>query len=300
MRAKNVIYLNSVVGILQQYSYFRATINWDAVRQQAVSSVENGTPRTDAILAALKALNDNHSYYIPPGTASPLTPFVRPECAANQSPRLPFDWPSDIGFVAVGGFGGSGSAASAFATNLQATIRDQDRPGNAGWVVDLRHNTGGNYSPMISGVGPVLGEGLAGYFVRSDGSLIPWGYENGALWQFSPTSRDVLVTNPYRLSVPPRRIAVLTDSLTNSSGEATAVGFRGRADTKTFGGQTCGRSSSIFGHKLNDGGILGVMDSIDADRLGTNYGGGVLVPDERISDDLQLYARVVAWIRSGQ
>src|SRR5688572_2256517 len=125
MRAKNVVYLNAVVGILQQYSYFRATIDWDAVRQQAVSSVQNGTSRTDAILAAIKALNDNHSYYIPPGTASPLTPFVRPECAANQSPRLPFDWPSDIGFVAVGAFGGSGAAASFFATNLQATIRNQ-------------------------------------------------------------------------------------------------------------------------------------------------------------------------------
>lgn len=299
IRAANVAYLNAVVDLLQQYSYVRATIDWGAVRQQAVSSVENGTPRTDAILAAIKILNDNHSYYIPPRSFSPLTPFVTPECASNASPRLPFDWPSDIGFVTVGAFSGSGAAASFFATNLQATIRDQDRPSNAGWVVDLRRNTGGNYSPMISGVGPILGEGLAGYFVRSDESTIPWGYENGALWQYSPTSRDVTVANPYRLSVVPRRIAVLTDSLTNSSGEATAVAFRGRADTRTFGGQTCGRSSSISGHRLSDGGTLGIMDAIDADRLGNRYG-GVLVPDERISDDLQLYARVVAWIREGR
>lgn len=297
--ASNVAYLNAVVNIMEQNSYFRAAIDWPAVRQQALTSVQNGTSRPDAIVAALRVLNDNHSYYLRPGSSSPLTPFVRPECAANASSRLPFDWPSDIGFVAVGAFSGTAAAASVFATSLQATIRDQDRPGNSGWVVDLRRNTGGNYSPMISGVGPILGEGLAGYFVRSDESTIPWGYENGALWQFSPAQRDVTVQVPYRLSVAARRVAVLTDSLTNSSGEATAVAFRGRPDTRTFGGQTCGRSSAIVGFPLGDGGTLGLVTSIDADRLGNKYG-GVLLPDERISDDLQLYARVVAWIRDGR
>ena len=50
---------------------------------------------------------------------------------------------------------------------------------------------------------------------------------------------------------------------------------------------------------LSDGSLLGVVAVLDADRLRNVYG-GVLVPDETIRDDAQLYARVVAWLREGR
>jgi hypothetical protein len=298
-REKDVAYLNQVLNAFQSYSYYRNQIDWPPLRKQVIGAVEGGTARIDAILLAIRLVNDNHSWYRTAGGSVTYTPFSAPECVADASPQLPFAWPADVGYVYVGAFGGSTAAAEAYAEQIQATIRDNDRSGNAGWVVDLRHNTGGNYLPMIAGVGPVLGEGLAGYFRYASGTLSPWGYVEGALWTGTTASRDVFVKNPYRLSTPARRVAVLTDSLTISSGEATAVAFRGRPDTRTFGGETCGRSSAIGGITLSDGGTLGILQAVDADRLGRVYG-GKLQPDETIRDDMQLYSRVVTWLRSGQ
>jgi hypothetical protein len=299
LKAKDVAYLQQVLNAFQSYSYYRKTIEWPTLRTQVIDAVEGGMARLDAILLAIRLVNDNHSWYRYPNGSGFWFPFSTPECQANQSPQTPFNWPVYVGYVHIGGFYGCGAAATTFAEKIQATIRDNDRPGNAGWVVDLRHNTGGNLWPMIGGVGSVLGEGLAGYFVDADGAYLPWGYVEGGMWLGTMSNRDASVKSPYRLSTPPRRVAVLTDSLTNSAGEATAIAFRGRPDTRTFGGETCGRSSSISSITLSDGGTLGVLDALDADRLGAVYG-GKLQPDETIRDDMQLYARVVAWLRSGQ
>jgi carboxyl-terminal processing protease len=295
----DVAYLQQVVDLFQSNAYYRASIDWPPLRKQVIDAVQGGMDRLDAILLAIKLVNDNHSYYLFPKSSTIYFPFSTPECLANASPLTPFTWPDDVGYAYVGAFSGSGSAAATYAEKIQGAIRASDRAGNVGWVVDLRGNGGGNYSPMIAGVGPVLGEGLAGYFVHSDGTSISWGYIEGALWFSTTSNREISVNSPYHLSIPPRRVAVLTDSLTNSSGEAVAVAFRGRPDARTFGGETCGRSSSISQFTMSDGGTVGVLTALDADRLGKVYG-GKLPPDETIHDDLQLYSRVVNWLRSGQ
>ena len=297
--ASDQTYLREVIGAFEQRAYRRATIDWTGIRQQVLAAVDGGMQRLPAIMLTIKLVNDNHSYYIAKNSSAINFPFYTPECQDNRSPMTPFDWPSDVGYVAVGAFSGSMASATYFATQIQDVIRQSDKPNMAGWVVDLRGNTGGNYGPMIAGVGPILGGGVAGYFRRADGSGFGWGYADGGLGDGGPTPTVKYLSNPYSLIEPARRVAVLTDSLTNSSGEATAVAFRGRPATRTFGGETCGRSSAIGGYALSDGGSLGILEMVDVDRLGNVYG-GKMPPDETIRDDKQMYARVIQWLRAGQ
>ena len=35
---------------------------------------------------------------------------------------------------------------------------------------------------MIAGLGPVLGEGLLGWFIDPVGAEVPWEYRDGASW----------------------------------------------------------------------------------------------------------------------
>lgn len=58
------------------------------------------------------------------------------------------------------------------------------------------------------------------------------------------------------------RVAVLTAI----SGEAVAIAFRGRADTRSFGTPTCGLSTSNHTDRLSDGGNLYLTASVMADR----------------------------------
>ena len=91
--------------------------------------------------------------------------------------------PATVGFIRIGAFGGSADEARDFANGLQRQIASADRDDLAGWIVDVRGNGGGNMWPMIAGVGPILGEGRAGYFIDPVGAEIFWEYRDGASWE---------------------------------------------------------------------------------------------------------------------
>ena len=69
-----------------------------------------------------------------------------------------------------------------------------DRVSLVGWIVDLRGNTGGNMWPMVAGVGPVLGNGVAGFFVPPVGASTPWSFPEGSRW--SPLRPPLCLHSP--------------------------------------------------------------------------------------------------------
>jgi len=91
-------------------------------------------------------------------------------------------------------------------------------------------------------------------------------------------------------------VAVLFDNLTASAGEATAVSFLGRPNTRSFGAATCGLSSGNRGYGLVGGATLALTVAVDADRLMRKYGGQI-VPDESIADPNQVVTRAIEWLQ---
>jgi len=156
-------YLNEIIGLMQANSINRNQINWTDFRAQVFARAQGAQTIADtypAISLALGLLDDHHSFYSAPGGSGIGNPSSR-RCAAPavSKPALP----PDVGYVRVNAFGGADAAAvRAFADSVQDQIRAADGPALAGWIVDLRGNGGGNMWPMIAGVGPVLGEGIAG------------------------------------------------------------------------------------------------------------------------------------------
>jgi carboxyl-terminal processing protease len=184
----------------------------------------------------------------------------------------------------------------AFADSLQQQIRTADAATVIGWVVDLRGNGGGNMWPRVAGVGPVLGEGVAGYFVPPTGAPVAWSYMGGGSF-----NDGVLVTQTSTSYEPIRRgakVAVLTDSLVASSGEAVVVSFRGRPNTRSFRGATCGLSTANSTLRLSDGATLFLTTALMADRNRVGNGDSI-PPDEPMSGDADVVQRAIAWIRSG-
>jgi hypothetical protein len=150
--------------------------------------------------------------------------------------------------------------------------------------------------PMIAGVGPVLGAGTAGYFVLPTGALQPWGY--GAGGAYLNGNLVVAAAGAYELRRRDPRVAVLTDKRVASSGEAVAVAFRGRPNTRTLGTETCGVPTANSTFTLSDGGMLSLTTGLDADRTQNVYN-APLPPDEVITDPSAVAPRAIAWIRSG-
>lgn len=291
-------YTNEILEILQDNSVNRATINWTDFRDQVIQRA-NGAQRISdlhpAISVALGLLGDHHSYYLAASGAYVPNPTGM---SCSPTSAAPPAIPVDIGYIRIPGFSDATPGADvAFAESIQDQLRSRDRPGLAGWVVDVRGNTGGNMWPMIAGIGPVLGEGIAGYFVPPPAApSTAWGYRNGG--SFSGASVVIQMSTPYTLITQAPRVAVLTDDAVASSGEAVVVAFRARPNTRSFGSATCGVSTANRRFDLSDGASLLLTVSVMADRTLSLYGQSV-VPDETVSGDAEVVQRAIFWLRSG-
>jgi carboxyl-terminal processing protease len=270
-------YLTEALDVMQRFSINRNHIEWPAFRAEVLRGARGAQTFRDtypALRYAVRALGDNHSYFREPSEVGGASAFsATPPTSPPRADRVH----ERIGYLRVPGYRGFGtdSAATAFAQQLQDMLRDLDRSApTCGWIVDLRPNTGGNMGPMLLGVGPLLGSGVVGYNVDPDSVWVPWRYDRRH------------VPAPYEMIHPDPPVAVLTSSLTISSGEAIATTFRGRPDTRSFGASTGGLTTGIRGHTLPDGAVIGVAASVFADRTRRIYG-GVLVPDQPVPGVMQ-------------
>ena len=291
-------YLEQVLTIMQNNSINRLTLDWTAVRAQAIEAAGAAQTIPDTypgIRTALARLADDHSSYR--GADGVIVAVRLRSCTGSGGPARPASLPATIGYVSVGGFSGTAAEATVFANNIQTVIRMSDRDDLSGWLVDLRGNSGGNMWPMIAGLGPVLGEGLLGFFISPTGAITSWEYRDGA--SYSGTNAIQRVDNPYRVRRERPRVAVLSDNAVASSGEATLIAFRQRPETRSFGLPTCGLSTANSPYTLPDGAILNLTTAVMADRTQTRYGDQVQ-PDEVIADRAELVNRAIAWLQTGR
>lgn len=284
-------YLTGILDKMKLNSLNRNQINWDEFYKNVFEKAKTAKniyeqQVTEAISLALTQLNDNgHSYFIT-NSGSFIVGSNRNGCPAVGIGT--FSIPNNIGYVKVAGFTGSGNIANSFAEQIQNDIKKQDKESIVGWIVDLRGNTGGNMWPMVAGLGPLIGEGIIGYFIDNEGNTFPWELENGK-------TSGVSVNLPYKLINQKIKIAVLTDKATASSGEATSIAFRGLNNVKSFGTNTCGISTAVQGFPFGDGSTLGLVVSNMADRNKKIYGKEV-IPDVAEPDPQKQTQKAIAWI----
>ena len=290
-------YIDDILGIMENNSLNRATINWADFRAQVTARAQGAQTILDlepAISLALGLLKDHHSFYKAASGRYVSSPNSR-SCSAPPvaAPSIP----ADVGYVQVSGFVYTQPGSDvAFAEGVENGIRSRDAPRLVGWIVDVRGNSGGDMWPMIAGVGSVLGDGVAGYFVPPLGETsTPWGYRDGAA--FNADNVACRTSSPYVLMVPGPKVAVLTDGAVASAGEAVVVAFRARPNTRSFGGATCGDSTANQGFSLSDGAMLYLTVAVMADRDLSAYGDSI-VPDEVLSGDAPVVDRAIAWLRS--
>lgn len=291
--------VDTLLNQMEREALHRARIDWPALRAatlQRLGTEPSEAQAEAAMTEALSRLLEPHSYIIRPGGgmfSGRVPGWQRPVCADAGSGRPVL--PADIGYVRVGAISGSGQAAQDEARAIQRQIAEQDRPGLLGWIVDLRANGGGNMYPMIAGLGPLLGDGVAGYFIAPDGSRLSWSYSAGAA--SAGNSALLTVPQPYQMRQPGARVAVLSDCRNGSSGEATLISFIGRpAPTRLFGTPSYGVSTAVRGSEIGLGYSLGLAVSTMADRLGRAYGERVPV-DEQIDDATRVVERAAQWLR---
>ena len=301
------MFLNQMLNIMENNSIHKHTIDWSDFRGKVFARVPGARTIKDAepgILLALKMLGDNHSFIVKPDGSTFRYDTLSLRC--NSEVFLKPAMPANVGYVKVNGtdyitnlavVDSFSAEAVAFSKEIQEQIKSHDNANIVGWIVDLRNNWGGNMWPMLAGIGPVLGEGIAGYSIDADSVATWWGYKDGAA--VSSERGGIVrtnVTDPYELIVSNPKVAVLLDKGVASSGEAMAISFIGRANTRSFGSPTCGLSTSNRQFVLLGGYTLGLTTAYQADRNKSKYGIPI-VPDQ-ISSNESIIQDAINWIQN--
>jgi carboxyl-terminal processing protease len=283
-------YFNKAVQTIQNRALKSPSVDWVSVKSKSIEMIVDAKTTMDtypAINYVLSQLGDDHSF-LKSRNGSATRAYrasVQPVLQKRvDSPIIINALDKKFGFVSVSGLGASSEskAAEDFARSLQHQISEiaQEKP--AGWIVDLRGNTGGNMWPMIVGVGPLIGAGTLGFFVYPK-TEVAWFYEHGqagVINQKNGKHANFKLENGFE-DLPNASVVVLVDNATASSGEALTISFKGRAQTRIMGKPTRGLSTNNESIKLADGATLFLTTSGEADRNHVLYDSGI-TPDDII------------------
>lgn len=294
-------YLHEAISKTREIALNADKVDWEKTQRLAMRMAAGAISSQDAYPAVsfvLSQLGDRHSHLIPPTDATRRRAETRVDNFLIASERL-----DRFGYLSIPGFAGlNQKRATAFVDDIRQRISTLASGDTCGWIIDLRTNTGGNMWPMIAGLAPLIGEGLAGFF-ESPKAKNEWrvGSNGDAMIGQSRTSGSSPASF---IDGGKASVAVLTGPRTASSGEAVAVAFRGRPNTRTFGSPTAGLSTANTTVAMSDGAVLAIMVSVYVDRTGAKYG-GKLIPDEAVegsakhpSEDPVVKA-ATKWLSSG-
>ncbi len=305
-------FLDNAIDIMRQHALHGQDVDWDALRTEAFKRAGGAFNPIDtypAIYWALVQLKDPGSHLrLPPGLYPDQIALMQQaeREAANSAPggarvdtSIPTPFTSrrlpeghivtvqgrNFGYVVLPRCSAKDNdGLLLYAADVRRILTDLNAQSPKGWIVDLRGNTGGNMWPMLTGIGPILGDGAVGSFVAADGN-VTWFYKDGKTGTRNPAGLETvsltLDEEPGLQSPSAAPVAVLVDSSTASSAEAITIAFHGRPGTRFFGTATAGKSTAVQPFKLDDGAELYITTAIDADRSGKSYPDG-FTPDQII------------------
>jgi len=139
----------------------------------------------------------------------------------------------------------------------------------AGWVIDLRFTTGGNAAPMILALYDLLGDHVVWTGLNENKNVID-EYEL-AHGRYLYHSKLIAAIEPEGKLFDKAKVALITGILTASSGEVTALAFKGRDNTIFIGEKTAGYTTSNVNWPLPYDTFIALSSGYDGDRTGRYY-----------------------------
>jgi len=137
------------------------------------------------------------------------------------------------------------------------------------WILDLRYNGGGDMNPMISGLAPLIGEGFIGGSIDKNSELL-YEYEIRE-GQFFDNGRLVVEMKNSPIISKSEKVVVLLSRYTISSGELTAIAFKGRPNTYFIGEKTAGYTTGNGWEEVTDKLIMCISEAVFIDRNKVKY-----------------------------
>lgn len=270
-------YVKSSIRIIDQYALY-ADADWSVERKTYLAQAKNINNLEEAhelVKSALAVAGGKHSTLLAPVTDTTTYEELAPEAYMLENGIVYVKLPAHTG-VKVSD------------QDYTHAVLDflQDHLDAAGVVIDLRDNSGGNMYPMISALAPLLPDGvLLSFRTRKRTSPITLDY----------VVRSMGLTLSEITRFPENTpVAILTNDMTGSSGEATLLCFRGLDNARSFGTPTAGYASANQTFPMSDGYRLVVTVGSDVARTGEVFCDDPIDPEVQTETPLE---DAISWIQ---
>lgn len=313
--------LDSVIRTSKELSYYSSTVNWDSLSREMHVLAKGATETTDlppSFTLMLNELRDHHGRIMSTADYSNIAyfndwensrrtddrEFPKAQWAIVNNLEARFEYQlleNNVAYLKIVGIGGNVDGQKE-AERIRAAVCELASTDVNEWIIDLRYNSGGNVNVMLAGIAPLLdAKTLAS--VRNEHGEIQTTAEikKGNFWYAGVNQFEVKkgpkVQNP--------KIAILLSRWTASSGELTAIAFKGQENVRFFGeetnGYTTNNSFTIFDNQI----ALVISTGVFCDRNGISYDENV-EPDVKIEctfeDDLNTDEGIIQaskWLKNG-
>ena len=276
-------YGKNALSTIDKNGIFAGNDEWKSTYNECLKMIENAKSYDDTYDAIRKALSvggGKHSMLMTKSESQDTT-----ESYDEVLPTVSLD--GDIAIIKLPDFLGTAEAGQKYAKVAEDFIHE-NRDKIKGVVLDLRGNTGGDMGPMATAVSSLLPDGeLVYYHYRSYD--VPVTLKNGVVSNAGTGGKSLYPEE--KLNVP---VAILTDDMTASSGEALTLCFRGLENTRTFGAPTAGYTSVNMLYNMYDGAQMYLTVAFDKARTGEIFKETSIEPD--IATDSPLEA-ALEWLR---
>lgn len=284
--------LDKIIEVAQSTSVYRDRVDWPSAKDSIYALAKNATQFAQlkpALNYLLEVLGDEHgrvfynnqviAYYYS-GQLKDHQGGFDPVLYGQVQSGQPYTFEAlllkdHIGYIRMPGLPMGDNLL--MAKNIQDEVCALTQKGADRWIIDLRYNGGGNMNPMVEGLTAILGDGPVG---GAEGLTIA----DNIIWEI----RDGDFYNDgYSILLPEecsgasgQRVAVLTSLYTVSSGEALAVIFKGRDQTRFFGARTLGMVTGTSWDVISDSVTISISTNFYKDRNGMVYRNYVDVDEE--------------------
>lgn len=277
-------YGKDALATIGKNGIYSGSDEWKSTYEECLKMIENAESYEDtypAIKKALSVCGGKHSMLMTKSESQSTSDSydeVLPTVSLN----------GDIAVIKLPDFLGTAEAGRKYAKVAEDFIHE-NRDKINGVVLDLRGNTGGDMGPMATAVSSLLPDGeLMYYHYRSYD--VPVTLKDGVISNAGTGGKSLYPDE--KLKVP---VAILTDGMTASSGEALTLCFRGLENVKTFGAPTAGYTSVNMLYSLYDGAQMYLTVAFDKARTGEIFKETSIEPD--VATDSPLEA-ALEWLRS--
>ena len=266
----NERYVRKAVYIMDHHGLYAQGEQWKATKKAALA--EHPTTHEEAVQIvqqALQVAGGKHSFIMPAGmvTVNVTSEWEMPSVELRDG----------IAVIYLPPFSGNDDEGRRYVQ----TVLDALPETLSGAVIDLRGNSGGNMYPMIASVHRFLPNDDLLRFHNRKGSM---PVDNDYILNVVGIARQAMIDCP---------VAILTNELTASSGEATLLCFRGLQNVRVFGTPTAGYASSNVPYPMPDGSQLVLTVGSDVTRTGEEFCDAPIAPDSLTESPME---EAIAWL----